>query len=64
VTKDDVIHICASPHLDLAAVRDIGFRCIWIDRDTGRRPLGDYTPDRVFDQLDGVPACFESVQWA
>ena len=35
-----------------------------IDRDTGRRPLGDYTPDRVFDQLDGVPACFESVQWA
>lgn len=63
VTKDDVIHICASPHLDLAAARDVGFRCIWIDRGTGRKPLPDYTPDRVFDRLDRVPAYFSSVSW-
>ena len=34
VTPDDVVHICASPHLDHAAARDIGFRCVWIDRGT------------------------------
>jgi 2-haloacid dehalogenase len=56
VTKDDVVHICASPHLDLAAARDIGFRCIWIDRGTGRKPLADYTPDWTFTTLDQVPA--------
>jgi 2-haloacid dehalogenase len=55
-TKDDVVHICASPHLDLAAARDIGFRCIWIDRGTGRKPLADYTPDWTFTTLDQVPA--------
>jgi 2-haloacid dehalogenase len=39
VTKDAIVHICASPHLDHAAARAIGFRCIWIDRGTGRKPL-------------------------
>jgi beta-phosphoglucomutase-like phosphatase (HAD superfamily) len=43
-TKDDVVHICASPHLDLAAARDIGFRCIWIDRGTGRKPWPTIRP--------------------
>lgn len=64
VTKDEIVHICASPHLDLAAARDIGFRCIWIDRGTGRKPLPDYTPNQVFPTLDRVPAYFTSIGWA
>lgn len=63
VTKDDIVHICASPHLDLAAARDIGFRCIWIDRGTGRRPLADYRPNWIFSTLDQVPALFASIGW-
>ncbi|MEP9350758.1 haloacid dehalogenase type II [Xanthobacter sp. KR7-225] len=63
VTKDDVVHICASPHLDLAAARDMGFRCIWIDRGTGRKPLPDYAPDAVFPTLDCVPPFFRSLGW-
>lgn len=64
VTKDEIVHICASPHLDLAAARDIGFRCIWIDRGTGRKPLPDYTPDKIFQRLDRVPEFFRSIGWA
>lgn len=63
VTPADIVHICASPHLDLAAARDIGFRCIWIDRGTGRKPLPDYTPDATFPTLDHVPAHFEEIGW-
>ena len=63
VTKDDVVHICASPHLDLVAARDMGFRCVWIDRGTGRKPLPDYTPDEVFPTLDQVPLRFRSLGW-
>ncbi|MGO9773225.1 MAG: haloacid dehalogenase type II [Roseiarcus sp.] len=63
VTKGDVVHICASPHLDLAAARDIGFRCIWIDRGAGRKPLADYTPSRAFPRLDFVPPFFASIGW-
>lgn len=63
VTKDEIIHICASPHLDHAAARDIGFRCIWIDRGTGRKLLPDYTPDRIFPTLDRVPAYFADLGW-
>jgi 2-haloacid dehalogenase len=61
VKGKDVIHNCASPHLDLAAARDMGFRCIWIDRGTGRKPLVDYTPNRIFSTLDKVPAFFRTV---
>jgi FMN phosphatase YigB (HAD superfamily) len=43
VQKQDVVHICASPHLDLVAALDIGFRCIWIDRDTGRKAPGFFS---------------------
>lgn len=64
VTSDDIVHICASPHLDLAAARDIGFRCIWIDRGTGRQPLPGYTPDAIFPTLDRVPAHFHAIGWA
>lgn len=63
VSKDEIVHICASPHLDLAAARDIGFRCIWIDRGTGRKPLPDYTPDAVFPTLDRVPGYLASLGW-
>ena len=63
VTPADIVHICASPHLDLAAARDMGFRCIWIDRGTGREPLPDYTPDLTFPTLDKVPAHFAGIGW-
>jgi len=63
VSMDDIVHICASPHLDLAAARDMGFRCIWINRGTGRKPLPDYTPDAEFATLDQVPAHFRSRGW-
>jgi 2-haloacid dehalogenase len=63
VTKNDVVHICASPHLDHAAARDIGFRCVWIDRSTGRTLLPDYTPDATLATLDQVPALFTSLGW-
>jgi len=63
VTPDEVVHICASPHLDLAAARDIGFRCIWIDRGTGRKPLPDYRPDATVATLDRVPGLFHDAGW-
>jgi len=63
VSPEDVVHVCASPHLDLAAARDMGFRCIWIDRGTGRAPLPDYEPDEVFPTLEPVPECLHSVPW-
>jgi 2-haloacid dehalogenase len=63
ITKDDLVHICASPHLDHAAARDIGFRCVWIDRGTGRTLLPDYTPDATLATLDQVPALFASLGW-
>ena len=64
VSAADVVHICASPHLDLQAARDIGFRCVWIDRFTARRPLLDYTPDAILDRLDRVPVLFKQLGWA
>jgi len=63
VDKDQIVHICASPHLDLAAARDIGFRAIWIDRGTGRKPPADHAPDRTFSTLASVPALFQSLGW-
>lgn len=63
VGKDEVVHICASPHLDHAAARDLGFRCVWIDRGTGRRPLPDYTPDATLARLDELPPLFASLDW-
>jgi 2-haloacid dehalogenase len=63
VSKDNVVHICASPHLDHAAARDIGFRCVWIDRATGREPLSDYAPDATLARLDQVPGLFDALGW-
>jgi 2-haloacid dehalogenase len=63
VAKEDVVHICASPHLDHAAARDIGFRCVWIDRGTGRTLLPDYRPHAILATLDQVPGLFDSMDW-
>lgn len=63
VTPEEVVHICASPHLDHAAARDIGFRCIWIDRGTGRQCLPDYRPDATVPTLDRVPDLFRAAGW-
>lgn len=63
VGKDEIVHVCASPHLDLAAARDMGFRCIWINRGTGRTPLPDYTPDAEVPTLDHVPKLFREIGW-
>ncbi|MDB6145866.1 MAG: Haloacid dehalogenase, type [Pseudomonas sp.] len=61
---DEVLHICASPHLDLEAAKGMGFRCVWIDRGTQRKPLSDYTPDAVLPDLAQVPAYIRSKGWA
>jgi len=63
VGLNDVAHICASPHLDLVAAREMQFRCIWIDRGTGRQPLPDYTPGAVLPKLDAVPPLFAELGW-
>ena len=63
VTKDEVCHICASPHLDLVAARDLRFRCVWVDRGTGRVAPGDYSPDAVVSTLDQVPTVFRDAGW-
>ncbi|MBC3302445.1 haloacid dehalogenase type II [Pseudomonas sp. SWRI18] len=64
VERSQVLHICASPHLDLVAARDMGFHCIWIDRGTKRKPIPDYQPDAVFPKLDSVRSLFEQLGWA
>ncbi len=63
VGQDDTVHICASPHLDLAAAREMGFRCIWIDRGTGRQSLPDYTPNEVLPTLVRLPELFRGINW-
>ncbi|MDB6050937.1 MAG: Haloacid dehalogenase, type [Pseudomonas sp.] len=63
VDIDQVLHICASPHLDLAAAKVMGFRCVWIDRGTRRKALPDYTPDAVLSDLAQVPEYIRSMGW-
>lgn len=63
IERDDLVHICASPHLDLAAARDMGFRTVWINRGTGRKPLPDYIPDAECATLDRVPDLFSELGW-
>lgn len=63
VTPDEVVHICASPHLDHAAARDIGLRCVWIDRGTGRQILPDYRADATVSTLDKIPDLFRQAGW-
>ena len=63
VARDELVHICASPHLDLTAARDLQFRAVWVDRGTGRRPPPDYQPDAIARGLDDVPGFFEAAGW-
>ena len=63
VTRDALVHICASPHLDLTAARDLDFRAVWVDRGTGRRPPADYQPDAIAHGLDDVPGFLEAAGW-
>lgn len=63
IEKDDLLHICASPHLDLAAARELGFRTVWVDRGTGRKPLSDYRPDETVASLAKVPGLFLTAGW-
>ena len=63
VSLEEVVHICASPKVDLAAARDMGFRCIWINRGTIRTPLSDYTPNIELSTLAPVPGLFRNATW-
>ena len=63
VTRDEVVHVCASPHLDLVATRALGLRDVWIDRGTGRRLPERYRSHAVLPSLDGLPALFHDVGW-
>lgn len=63
INMNELVHICASPHLDLAAARKLGFRTIWVDRGTGRKPLTDYRPDEIVPTLDKVPAMLAAAGW-
>jgi len=63
VTKDDVVHVCASPHLDLVGTRELGLRDVWIDRGTGRRPRDGDRPQAVLPTLDGLPGLFRTAGW-
>lgn len=63
VGKDEVVHVCASPHLDLVATRELGLRDVWIDRGTGRRPPDGYAPAAVLPTLDGLPGLFKDAGW-
>lgn len=58
---DQVLHICASPHLDHPVARDMGFRCIWVDRGTGRQLLPDYRPNATVSTLDQIPSLLSSL---
>lgn len=60
---DDLVHICASPHLDLVAASELGFRAIWVDRGTGRKPVADYRPNEIVPTLDKVPGIFAANGW-
>jgi len=63
VSIGDLVHISASPVLDLTAARDIGFRCVWINRGTGRQPPPDYIPDAELPTLAGLPHLFREAGW-
>jgi len=63
VEMNDLVHVCASPHLDLAAARELGFRTVWVDRGTGRKPLSDYKPNAIVPTLDKVPSILAAAGW-
>ena len=64
VSRNEVVHICASPHLDLAAARDLKLRAVWINRGTAREALPDFEPCVELSTLDGVPGVLRGANWA
>lgn len=60
---EELVHVCASPHLDLVATRDLGLRDVWIDRGTGRTAPAGYSPDAVLPTLAGLPELFRAAGW-
>ena len=63
INMEDLVHICASPHLDLVAARELGFRTVWVDRGTGRKVPDDYRPNAIVPTLDKVPSVFAAAGW-
>jgi 2-haloacid dehalogenase len=63
VTSAQVVHVCASPHLDLVATRELGLRDVWIDRATGRRPVDGYVPAATLPSLAALPDLFRTAGW-
>ena len=63
IRRDAVVHVCASPHLDLVATRALGLRDVWIDRGTGRRPVDGYVPAATLPSLAGLPDLFGAAGW-
>jgi 2-haloacid dehalogenase/putative hydrolase of the HAD superfamily len=63
VERDQLVHVCASPHLDLAAARDLCFRTVWVDRGTGRKPLADYMPNETVARLDEISSVLSAAGW-
>lgn len=55
VDPADTVHVCASPILDLTACRELGLRCVWINRIPGQRAPAGFEPDAVLPDLSGVP---------
>ncbi len=54
VTKDETIHVAMGQFSDLKVCRELGIRCVWIDREG--EPLDPaWKPDAVLKDLTGLP---------
>ncbi len=54
VTVEEVVHVAASMRLDIQACKELGIRCIWINR-RGEAGRPDYKPYEELNDLSGVP---------
>ena len=68
VGGEDIHAARDGPHMqivnvDHAAARDLKFRCVWVDRGTGRSLLADYRPDAIVPTLDSVLLLFRDCGW-
>ena len=57
---EEVLHICASPHLDLVACRAMRLRCVWINRRGGAHGIEGFAPDAELPDLSGVPSLVDA----
>lgn len=54
VTKEETIHVAMGQFSDLKVCRELGIRCVWIDREG--EPLDPaWQPDAVLKDLSGLP---------